>query len=272
MTPGNPRGWFNDGSLDIRTDDGRAKFAGALQKYAAESIAILKTANAQGAIVWDIEGQEYPHKTTYIGAPQMIEALAPEMSDAVDAFFTSFRTAGLRVGVTVRPQRLTAVGGRMEQVTVPNEAEVLEQRLLMLTPLGSDAVLYRFECRTALGTGMDEISEYSSSTIETSCWFLNILIRCTGCSVPHCTAQPTGVWPFAGCILPRQSLLILRTLRIRPDSRQQLRPVTSCCFEHGLPARSLLLSPDTGSYRGGAEHQYEAASIGTSVLWPKTGS
>ena len=129
VSPGNPRGWFNDPSLDTRTTSGRATFASTLQRYADQSVANLKTANAQGVIVWDIEGQEYPHKTTYIGAPQMVEALAPEMGDAVDAFFRTFRRAGFRVGVTVRPQRLTAVGGRMEQVIVPDYSEVLEQKI-----------------------------------------------------------------------------------------------------------------------------------------------
>jgi len=72
--------------------------------------------NAQGMIVWDLEGMQYP-RINYVGDPRMLSVLAPEMeyNGAVDAYFKKFRDAGLRVGVTVRPQRLrltTRGGGR----------------------------------------------------------------------------------------------------------------------------------------------------------------
>ena len=50
--------------------------------------------NAQGMITWDIEGQEYPHATSYIGDPRKVSLLAPEMEPMADAYFAKFRRGG----------------------------------------------------------------------------------------------------------------------------------------------------------------------------------
>jgi len=110
----NPRGWFNNADdVDVTTEAGRAAFAKRLTEYADNSIRILKAMNAQGMITWDIEGQEYPHATSYIGDPRQLSLLAPEMEPLADAYFTRFRRAGLKVGVCIRPQVLvrSADGG-----------------------------------------------------------------------------------------------------------------------------------------------------------------
>jgi hypothetical protein len=99
--PKNPRGWFNgDRSLDTTTPEGLADFRDRLMKYADSSIAVLKDMNAQGMIVWDLEGEEYPHATTYIGDPRSLPA---EIEPLADAFFKRFTDAGLRVGLCIRP-------------------------------------------------------------------------------------------------------------------------------------------------------------------------
>jgi len=102
----NPRGWFNDPDLDVTGPDGPQRFRKALLDYTDRSIAILKRTGAQGAIVWDLEGEEYLQKTTYIGDPRLLGRLAPEMAPVADEFFGRLRSAGLRVGLTVRPQQL----------------------------------------------------------------------------------------------------------------------------------------------------------------------
>jgi len=103
----NPRGWFNNAAdVDVTTQTGRAALAKRLTEYADNSIRILKAMNAQGAITWDIEGQEYPHATSYIGDPRQLGTLAPEMEPLADAYFARFRRAGLKVGVCIRPQLL----------------------------------------------------------------------------------------------------------------------------------------------------------------------
>jgi hypothetical protein len=104
--PTNPRGWFGDPTVDVTTPAGRAAFKQRLLRFADGAVAIMRDMNAQGAITWDIEGQELHIGTTYIGDPRLVDTLAPEMADAADEYFGRIRAAGLRVGVCVRPQSL----------------------------------------------------------------------------------------------------------------------------------------------------------------------
>jgi hypothetical protein len=88
---------------DFTTEEGLAEFKASLMRYADNAVRILKRdMNAQGMIVWDVEGQEYPHATSYLGDPR---SLPPEIDPIVDEFFQRFRDAGLRTGVCIRPQR-----------------------------------------------------------------------------------------------------------------------------------------------------------------------
>lgn len=123
----NPRGWFNDPSLDVTGPDGLKNFRKALLDYTDRSIAILKRTGAQGAIVWDLEGEEFPHKTTYIGDPRLLGRLAPEMAPVVDEFFGRLRSAGFRVGLTVRPQQLV-----FDDHGQPRQTQVFDIKRILL--------------------------------------------------------------------------------------------------------------------------------------------
>ena len=103
--PKNPRGYVTGlgEKEDVTTLAGRKIFADGLMAYADRSIAILKEAGAQGALVWDIEGQEYPHFISYVGQPDLLPKIAPEMDAVADAFFKKFTAAGLKVGICIRP-------------------------------------------------------------------------------------------------------------------------------------------------------------------------
>ena len=133
-SPSNPRGWFNDPrGLDIITNGGRARFRERLLKYAEGSIRISKAMNAQGMIVWDIEGQEFPHAISYLGDPR---SLPPEMEAVADEFFKKFVDAGLRIGVTIRPQELVPTpysgadrGSSVLQVQTPDPAAILIEKI-----------------------------------------------------------------------------------------------------------------------------------------------
>ena len=107
VSPANPRGWFNNPGLDVRGNEGRDRFRKALLDYADRSIAILKGTGSQGMIVWDLEGEQFPHKITYIGDPRLLPRLAPEAEPVADEFFSRFRRAGLAVGLTIRPQQMS---------------------------------------------------------------------------------------------------------------------------------------------------------------------
>ena len=102
----NPRGWFKKPDMDVATPEGQAAFRKELMAYADRAVASMKAFNAQGGIVWNIEGEENPHPITYIGDPRMLPVLAPEMDAVADDFFAKFREAGLRTGVTLRPTQV----------------------------------------------------------------------------------------------------------------------------------------------------------------------
>jgi hypothetical protein len=129
-SPSNPRGWFNSPDLDVRGDAGAERFRKAMLDYAERSITILKHTGSQGMIVWDLEGEEFPHKITYIGDPRLLSHLAPEAERVADEFFARFRRSGLAVGLTVRPQQLSFVaGGKPEQESVEDYERVLIEKI-----------------------------------------------------------------------------------------------------------------------------------------------
>lgn len=110
LNPLNPRYWyFVNPKLDINSELGRQDFKRRLLAWADTSVANLERMNAQGMIVWDIEGGQYLQPNiNYVGDPRY---LPPEMQAVVDEFFRRFTRAGLRCGVTLRPQRLVVPGG-----------------------------------------------------------------------------------------------------------------------------------------------------------------
>lgn len=99
----NPRGWFSDPKIDVTTPEGRAAFRQRALKFADNCVRVLTNLNAQGAIIWNLEGEEHPHPITYLGDPTRLAEFAPEMDEVADEFFARFRAAGLRTGVTIRP-------------------------------------------------------------------------------------------------------------------------------------------------------------------------
>lgn len=112
-SPSNPRGWLNDTTMMVHDPTGVKNFHSRMLAYANQSVKVIKKVGGQGMIVWDLEGEEFDHKITYIGDPRLAEALAPEWHGIIDAFFQTFRSAGLKVGVTVRPQQFTAPGKQL---------------------------------------------------------------------------------------------------------------------------------------------------------------
>ncbi len=128
----NPRNYTVAQNVDIQTPQGLAAFQQAVLAYADNSVQILKNMNAQGAIVWDLEGQQYPQpNTSYVGDPSQLPLMAPEMDGVANAFFKKFTDAGLKCGMTIRPQQLDFSVSPPNQNSVPiqNEAAVMIQKM-----------------------------------------------------------------------------------------------------------------------------------------------
>jgi len=127
----NPRNWviYNADEVDIKSKAGLQQFAINAKKYALSSIGYLKNLNAQGMIVWDIEGQEYPHPLTYIGSPELTDRLAPEINTIADEFFSVFLKAGFKTGICIRPDTVVFKGEWIEHHAVPNPAITLISKI-----------------------------------------------------------------------------------------------------------------------------------------------
>ncbi|MBL8227480.1 MAG: Ig-like domain-containing protein [Bryobacterales bacterium] len=102
----NPRGYFQDALLDaLNPSIFRQRAIASAQRVV--DLMNARPVRPQGVIVWDLEGQEFNHATTYIGDPRVFSSgYAPEMNAVVDDMFKLIRDAGYRIGVTVRPQYL----------------------------------------------------------------------------------------------------------------------------------------------------------------------
>ncbi|HEX4168867.1 MAG TPA: hypothetical protein VHZ55_25670, partial [Bryobacteraceae bacterium] len=141
--PNNPRRYFNDSNandFDVRTAAGLARFQRRMLQQASSNAQNMEKLGAQGAITWDIEGEEYPQPTSYACSPDQIAQLAPEMESVVtdssspykgmkldDAYFRTMRDAGFKVGVCIRPQQYTVrANGTASQVYLP-DAQIASQ-------------------------------------------------------------------------------------------------------------------------------------------------
>ncbi|HKD06970.1 MAG TPA: hypothetical protein VKB79_13790 [Bryobacteraceae bacterium] len=105
----NPRGWFNDPKVDVTTSTGIAAFQSRLLAGADTAITEMQRVGASGAILWDMEGQQYDQ--SYIGDPSVAEMLAPELVGVFDTFVNKFKSAGFAIGFTLRPQAFTLQTG-----------------------------------------------------------------------------------------------------------------------------------------------------------------
>lgn len=139
----NPRRYFNDPNsdhFDVTTAEGLVAFQKRILVQAAANVTNLRNLNAQGAITWDIEGEEFPQTTSYVCEPDNIAQIAPEMESVIsdgsspyhgmkldDAYFKTMTDAGFRVGVCIRPQHFTQHSdGSAEQVYLDDSAVAAE--------------------------------------------------------------------------------------------------------------------------------------------------
>lgn len=119
-TSPNPRNYNFAKGINVSSDAGKAAFREALLAYADRAVKLLKSMNAQGAFLWDLEGQQFPQPdTSYAGDPANLPRLSPEMDRVADAFFKRFTDAGLKCGLTIRPQQLDFSASPPRQKDLP---------------------------------------------------------------------------------------------------------------------------------------------------------
>jgi hypothetical protein len=105
-TDGNPRGW-NVPSIQHDLRDRRIwqAFTRSMTAEARRIIDRLRSERTTGVLVWDLEGRQGEHGL-YVGQPDLLPELAPEMDAAADALFRTFMEAGLDTGILLRAERL----------------------------------------------------------------------------------------------------------------------------------------------------------------------
>ena len=83
------RGWTIPG-VNTTNATGRALFKRSILTTVKRSVDYCTTgfmagaARCQGMLVWSLEGQQYPQDISYIGSPDMLPELAPEMDAIAD--------------------------------------------------------------------------------------------------------------------------------------------------------------------------------------------
>lgn len=129
----NPQGWIAGKDMDVTTEEGRAAFESWLfEKMVEPTIETCKRFDAQGVIVWDVNGQEMPHPISWLGDPRVLPEAAPEMDAVADRMFERFREADLRVGITIRPTDIVPSDRgkwRWKHVEVKDPAELMIKKI-----------------------------------------------------------------------------------------------------------------------------------------------
>ena len=101
VNPLNPRYYrWVDPSLNIHSPSGLAAFRAGLLSSGNIAINNILSANGQGLIVWDIEGQQYMQ---FVGDPRYLDL---DLLPVFDEFFHNVTSAGLRCGVTLEMRAL----------------------------------------------------------------------------------------------------------------------------------------------------------------------
>ncbi len=103
----NPRGYLANSTLDVSN---QTNFNAQLTAAASTTIATMNAMwpKPQAIDIWDLEGQEFNQSFTYVGNPNKLATIAPEMDAAADALVNQFRNAGYPVALTLRPSNFGA--------------------------------------------------------------------------------------------------------------------------------------------------------------------
>jgi hypothetical protein len=135
----NPRGWtVGTAPLNTTNPTGVAAFQKAMRAHVNSSVVYCTTRMGTGAgrcrgiLFWALEGSEFSHPVTYLGSPDQLQAVAPEMDAIADELMSMITRAGLRAGVVIRPQLLMSNPAWNANLAPRERPERLMQRYLAL--------------------------------------------------------------------------------------------------------------------------------------------
>jgi HEAT repeat protein len=218
----NPRGWFQGAKdVDVTTEEGLKVFGERLLKYADSCIAQMKSLDAQGIIVWDIEGQEMPHMISYIGDPRVLPKASPEMDRFADAFMRKFRNAGFRTGITIRPTEVYAPddpkGPRWNQREVKDPVAAMSEKIAVAQKRWGSTIFYLDS--NVFGDGL--LSKEEKAKMRGVPWTMPLaMIEQLGRKHPDCLIIPEWADPlYYTCSAPYSSVN-LGQLGTDDDSRR----------------------------------------------------
>jgi peptidoglycan hydrolase-like protein with peptidoglycan-binding domain/sugar lactone lactonase YvrE len=103
----NPRGYLGSSTLDVSSS---TVFDAAIMTAASTTIAAMNAMNPkpQAVLIWDLEGQEFNQPFTYVGNPNELNTISPEMGAVADQLISTIQNAGYQVGLTLRPSNFGA--------------------------------------------------------------------------------------------------------------------------------------------------------------------
>ena len=103
----NPRGYLSDPTLDVSN---QANFNSRIMAAASSTIATMNkmSPKPQGILIWDLEGEEFTQPFTYVGYPNELPELSPEMDAVANQLISTIQGAGYQVGLTLRPSTFDA--------------------------------------------------------------------------------------------------------------------------------------------------------------------
>ncbi len=106
-SPSNPRGYLWDKTIDSTN---LTTFRTRVLAQADNTIGILNGMypKPQALLIWDLEGQEFDQPFTYVGYPNYLASIAPEMDAVADQLIGKITAAGYKIGLTIRPNTFGA--------------------------------------------------------------------------------------------------------------------------------------------------------------------
>lgn len=185
----NPRGWDGDigSNFNVTSPEGVAAFQEAARAWVNRSVVYcVQKMQCQGILFWSIEGSEFSWDT-YVGSPDKLAELAPEMDAVADELVGMVTGAGLRVGFTLRPQILTPTPGWNSSIPPNKQPQKYYQRDLYLPDNSTDVAAY--------AANIISKAQYAIQRWNASMFYVDTTANKNG-------VLPSTIWDTVHAVLP----------------------------------------------------------------------